>query len=201
MATRPSLLGYRHNAVLRARDGAPDEQQVSLCVYPHNSEADFGVAFRAHVPRHPLSLDDARRVSAGADRARLPVTGIAVGCRTTPEAVAVHHALEPSTLCRACHLDQFAGGEDVYLHFGTGRRGFAIYRKASKHLRSGFEPGLLGMTQLCLAGPLRPPGTEPELYPTIAGLKHPAGTSLDHAHRNRSAVFLKDSSHAELAAD
>src|SRR4051812_43671410 len=106
MATRPSLLGHDNDAVLGSGNGAADEEEIPLRVYAHHPKPDLRVTLGAHVARHPLALDHSRRVGAWADRARLPVAGIAVRGRTTAEMVAVHHALEPASLGGAGDLDQ-----------------------------------------------------------------------------------------------
>src|SRR5918995_4324910 len=98
MTARSSLLRHGDDPVLRARDRAPDEQQIALGVHLHHGEAQLGVAGSAHVARHPLALDDSRRVGARADRAGLPVSGVAVRGRTTTKAIALHDALKSPTL-------------------------------------------------------------------------------------------------------
>src|SRR6185437_14064545 len=65
------------------------------------------------VTRHSLALDDTRRIGAGADGAGTTVLGVAVGVRTTAEAVTLHDTLEATTLRRASHLDLLAGGENL----------------------------------------------------------------------------------------
>src|SRR5215211_4144435 len=98
MTAGSSLLRHGDDAILGTRDGAADEQEIPLGVDPDDRESQLGVALRAHVPGHPFALDDARRVGARADRARLPVPGVAMAGRTAAEAVAVHHPLEPAAL-------------------------------------------------------------------------------------------------------
>src|ERR671910_3818593 len=106
MAARSSLFCNRHDSVLGARDGASYEQKVPLRVYFDDTEAQLGVPFRTHVTGHPLALDDARRIGARADRARLPVPRVAVRRGTTAETIAVHHALESSALSGPGDLHQ-----------------------------------------------------------------------------------------------
>src|SRR6185295_13755292 len=77
MAARASLLGHGDDPVPGARNGAADEQEVALGVDLDHGEPELGVARGPHVARHPLALDDARRVGARADRARLPVPWVA----------------------------------------------------------------------------------------------------------------------------
>ena len=64
MAALSSLLRDRDDPVLGARNGAAHEQQVPLGVDLDDREAQFGVPRSAHVARHPLALDDARRIGA-----------------------------------------------------------------------------------------------------------------------------------------
>src|SRR5918998_5967792 len=108
MAARPSLFSDGDDAVLRAGNGAANEEQITLGIYPDDPETDLGVAFRAHVARHPLSLDDPGGIGARADRARLPVPGVAVGGRAAAEPMTVHDALESAALGGAGHLDQLS---------------------------------------------------------------------------------------------
>src|SRR5437868_15185362 len=79
MAARTSLLADAEESIHGARHGAPDEQQVSLDVHSHDPQAELRKTARAHVPRHPLPLDDARGVRPRRDRAGLAVTRVAVG--------------------------------------------------------------------------------------------------------------------------
>src|ERR1043165_1650867 len=125
MAAAPSLLGDGHDAVLRAGNRAPHEEQVALGVDADHPEAELGVAPGAHVARHPLALDDPRRIGARADRARLPVPGVAVGGRPAAGAVAVHDALEALSLGAAGHLDQLTRREDLHRPFGAGSEALA----------------------------------------------------------------------------
>src|SRR5918992_2670463 len=190
MAARSSLFGNRHDSILRAGNGAANEEQIPLGVHPNHPEANLGVARGAHVSWHPLALDDPGGVSARADRARLAVPSIAVGGRPAAEAMAMDHALESSALRGAGDLDQLPGREDVHLQFGTRGRSLSLERKAPEHLGSCFEPGLLGVAQLRLRGALRATCPEPELDVTIPDLHHPAGAGLDDRHRYRAAVFI-----------
>src|SRR4051812_42003814 len=119
MATGPSLLGYGDNAVLGARNGAADKQEVPLGVDPHHPKANLSVTLGPHMARHPFALDHSRWVGTRADRARLPVASVAVSRRAAAEPVAMHHPLEPASLRRAGDLHQFARSEDVYLDLGT----------------------------------------------------------------------------------
>src|SRR5918995_2149984 len=143
MAARPSLFSDRHDAVLRARDGAADEEQVALGVDADYPETHLGVALRAHVARHALSFDDPGGIRAGADRAGLPMPGVAVGCRTAAESVPVYHTLKSAALGCAGHLDQLAGSEDVHLHLGAGGRCLAVDGEAPKHLGAVSRPAFL----------------------------------------------------------
>ena len=65
--------------------------------------------------RHLLALDDARRVRAGADGARLTMLGVAVRVRAPVETVTLHDALEAVTLRGAGDLHDLARREDVDL--------------------------------------------------------------------------------------
>src|SRR6185503_1104403 len=201
MAAPASLLGHGDDPVLGTGNGAPDEQEVALGVHLDHGEPQLGVALGAHVPRHPLALDDAGRIGAGADGARLAVARVAVGRRTAAEAVAVDDALEAAALGGTGDLDPLAGGEDVDLDLGTRRRRLAAEAEDPKHLRRRVEPRLLGVAQLRLGGPLRAARPEAELHSAVAHLHHAAGARLDHRHRHRGAVFREHPGHPELAAD
>src|SRR6266511_1807002 len=112
MAARPSLFAHGEEPVRRARHRATEKQQVPLGVHSHDAEPQLGEVARAHVPRHALPLDDARRIGARRYRAGLPVPRIAVGFGTAAEVMAVHYTLKPPTLGHARDLDAVAGGED-----------------------------------------------------------------------------------------
>src|SRR5688572_25468333 len=126
MATGPSLFRHGHDAVLRAGNGASNEEEVPLRIHFHHPKSDLGVALGAHVARHPLPFDYARGVGARADRTWLPMPGVAVGSGTTAEMVAVYHPLEPPPFGSSGHLHQLAGRKDVHLYLGAGRRRIAV---------------------------------------------------------------------------
>src|SRR5204862_8326627 len=102
-----------------------DEQQVPRGVDLDDFPPHFGEAPRAHVSRHTLALDDARRIRAGSDGARLAVTRVPVTLGTAVEVMAVHHALEPATLGDARDLHAVARGEDGDRDRLPGLLGFA----------------------------------------------------------------------------
>src|SRR4051812_35069279 len=201
MAAWPSLFCHGHNPVLRARNGTPNEQQIPLGIHSHHPESKLGVTLGAHVPGHPLPLDDAGWIGAWADRARLPVAGVAVGGWTATEVVPVNHALESPSLGCAGNLHQLAGGEDIHLDLGSRCRRLTVHREDPKHLRRSFKAGLLGMTQRCLAGSASATGAESQLHAALADLYHAAGPGFDYRHWHRSAIFREHSGHPELAAD
>src|SRR5688572_6819232 len=151
MATPSSLLRDHHDAVARARDRAPHEEQILLGVDPDHFEPELGVAPVAHVARHPLALYDPGGIGAGADRAGLAVPGVAVGGGTAARAVAVHDALEAPPLGPPGHLDQLAGGEDLHRDFGPRGERLAHQLEAPHDVGGRLEPGLLGVA---LLGPL-----------------------------------------------
>src|SRR6266851_9233466 len=110
MATRPSLLADRDETVHRTRHRAAHEQQIPLGVDSDDAQADLGEVAGAHVPRHPLALDDAGRIRAGRDRARLAVPRVAVRLGAAVEVMTVHHTLETAALRHAAHLHAIAFG-------------------------------------------------------------------------------------------
>src|SRR3954453_22354505 len=115
MAAPASLLGHGDDPVPGTGNGAADEQEGALGVHLDHGEPQLGMALGAHVARHPLALDDAGRVGARADRARLPVPRVAVARRPAAEPVAVDDALEAAAFRGPGDLDPLTGGEDVHL--------------------------------------------------------------------------------------
>src|SRR5687768_2280738 len=172
MAARASLFRYRHDAVLRAGDGATHEQEVALRIDLHHAKPELGVALSAHVTRHPLAFDNARGVGTRADRAGLAVPGVAVGRGATAEMVAVHHTLESPALGGAGHLHQLPRREDVDLDLGARRRCVALEGEDPQDLRRYLQAGLLGVPQLRLAGALGAASPESELNTSVADLHH-----------------------------
>src|SRR5256885_9328230 len=70
-------------------------------LFRSHPEAELGEAACAHVARHPLALDDARRVGARGDRARLAVPRVAVRLGPAAEVMAVDRK---STRLNSSHL-------------------------------------------------------------------------------------------------
>src|SRR3989442_5391071 len=93
MAAPPSLLADREEAVHRPRHRAPHEQKIPLRVHLHDPQAQLGEAPRAHVARHALALDDARRAGAVGDRARLARARVTMRLRPAREVSAGAPAL------------------------------------------------------------------------------------------------------------
>src|SRR5258708_33217670 len=108
MAARASLLADGDEAVHRTRHRAPHEQEIALGVDLYDAQADLGEVAGAHVPGHPLALDDARRVGTRSDRPRLAVARIAVLLGAAMEVMAVHDAQEATALGHAAHRDATA---------------------------------------------------------------------------------------------
>src|SRR6059058_2924169 len=65
-----AIASHLHRAVLWPRHRAPQEQQVPLRIDVEHFEPALGDAPAAHTAGHAQALEDARRVRAGADRAR-----------------------------------------------------------------------------------------------------------------------------------
>ena len=93
-----------HDAAGRTGDRAADVDQVALRVDFLDAEVRLRVTRVAVVARHLLALDDARRIGARSDGARTAVLRVAVRVRTAADAVALHDALEATTLRRAGDL-------------------------------------------------------------------------------------------------
>src|SRR5918992_5585782 len=187
MATRPSLLGHSHDSVLRAWNGSPHEQQIPLRVYLHHSEPELRVSRGAHVTWHPLSFNNSRRVGAWADRAGLPMPGIAVSRRPATEPVPMDDTLKAATLRGARYLHQLARREDVHLHLRPRGRHLSVDAEPPEHLRGRLESSLLRMPQHSLTGPLGSAGSKSELDSTILDLHHAARTGFDHRHGDGGA--------------
>src|SRR5437667_11352316 len=113
MAARASLLADSDQTVHRSRHRAAHEQEIALGVDPHDAQADLGKVARAHVPGHALALDDARRVGARRDRARLAVPRVAVGLGAAVEVMAVHDALKAAAFRQAAYLRAIAFCENA----------------------------------------------------------------------------------------
>src|ERR1051325_11147196 len=167
MAARTSLLADAEEAIHGARYGAPDEQQVSLGVHSLDPQAELRETARAHVPGHPLPLDDARGVRPRRDRPGLAVTGVAVRLGSPAEVMAVHHALKAPRLGHARDLHQSPRVEDAHGHDLAGLRRLAREGEAPEHARRRLEAGFLDVPEqrlrraLWLAHPATPPPRRP----------------------------------------
>src|SRR5437867_8081398 len=204
MAAPPSLLADREEAVHWPRHRAPHEQKIPLRVHLHDPQAQLGEAPRAHVARHALALDDARRVGPGGDRARLAVARVAVRLRPAREVMAVHHALEAAPLRHPRDLHPLARLEDrdgdrlARLGRLRPRPG---YGEALEHAGRDLEARPLHVAQQCARSTLELPRPEAELDPVPGDLHHGTGARLDHRYRHRRALRVEDARHAELPAD
>src|SRR5205085_6615066 len=103
---------HLHDAVLRARDGALDEQEVPLRIDVVHRQAELRDALAAHAARHLDALEHARRRRGGADRARLADVVRAVRARAGAEVVTLDRALEALADADARDLDLVARLED-----------------------------------------------------------------------------------------
>src|SRR3712207_2216693 len=86
------------DGVLAAGHAAPDPELVVLRVHGDDLEVPDRDGLVAHLARHLLSLEDARRVGGRAYGSGLPDVVRAVGDGSAPEAVALHGALKPRPL-------------------------------------------------------------------------------------------------------
>src|SRR6266849_3403569 len=143
MATRPSLLADGDETVHRTRHRAAHEQQIPLGVDSDDAQADLGEVARAHVPRHPLALDDAGGIRARRDRSRLAVPRVAVCLGPTAEVVTMDDALEPAALRHAAHLYAIAFGENRDRDRSASRRHLAGDREAANDPRRDLDTTLL----------------------------------------------------------
>src|SRR6266581_6467505 len=207
MATPAPLLAHREEAVHRPGDRAPDEQQVARRIDLDHPETHLREAARAHVPGHALALDDARRIGARSDGARLAVPGVAVRLGTAAEMMAMHHALEPAPLRDAGDLDAIAGREDRDRH-GLAQLGrlaprlpFRARREAPQHAGNGREPRGLHVPDEGLGAARGLAGAEPELHLALAHLNDRARPGFDHRDGHVRPVLAEQARHAELSAD
>src|ERR671930_1594852 len=155
MAARPSLFADGHQTVHRAGDGSAHEQKIALNVDLDDTQADLGEIARAHVPGHPLTLDDARRVGTRRDRSRLAMPRVAVRLGTAAEMMTMHDALEAATLRHTADLHPIAFGENGDGDGGSGSRGLARDGEASNDARRGLDPALFDVAGERLRRPLR----------------------------------------------
>src|SRR6266480_4751874 len=112
MTARASLLADGYQAVHRARHRAAHEQEIALGIHLDHAQAELGEVAGAHMPGHPLSFDNPRRIGARRDRPRLAVARVAVRLRTAAEVMTVHDTLEATTFRHAAYLHAIALGED-----------------------------------------------------------------------------------------
>src|SRR6266480_7685478 len=154
MATRASLLADGDQAVHRTRHGAAHEQEIALGVDSYDAQAELGGVAGAHVPGHPLALDDARRIGTRRDRSRLAVTRVTVRLGAAMEVMAVHDTLEAAPLRDAADLHAIACGEDGDGDGAAGGGRFAGHVKAPDHARRRLDAALLGVARERLGGVL-----------------------------------------------
>src|SRR2546426_773149 len=143
MAARPSLLADSDQAVHRTRHRAAHEQQIPLGVNFDDAQADLGEVAGAHMPGHPLALDDAGGIRTWRDRSRLAMARIAVRLGPTGEVVTMDDALETAALRHAAHLHAIACGENRDRDGAAGRRRIARDREAADDARSDLHAALL----------------------------------------------------------
>src|SRR2546423_1885221 len=203
MAAPASLFAHRDESVERARHRATHEQQVALGIDPHHTEAELRKAPGPHVPGHPLSFDDSRRVGSRCDRPGLAMPRVAVGLGTAAEVMAVDHALEAAALGDAGDLHAVALREDRHRHALPGLRRLALrgQHEALQHARRRLETGLLHVAGQGLGGALRLADAEAQLDPGAGDLHHRARARLDHRHGHVGALGVEHARHAEFATN
>src|SRR5690606_5843413 len=91
---------------------------------------------------------DARRIRAGADRARVAVARVAVRSRAATKAVAMDDTLEAPALRGPGHLDEFALGEHLDGHQRTRLRCITDGAEGPDKLRRIVEAGALRVARL-----------------------------------------------------
>src|SRR3989440_2993670 len=205
MAAPASLFAHRDEPVERARHRATHEQQVALGIDPHHTEAELRKAPGPHVPGHPLSFDDSRRVGSRSDRPGLAVPRVAVGLGAAAEVMAVHHALEAAALGDAGDLHAVALREDRHRHvlarLWDPPLALRDQHEAPQHLRRRLEAGLLHVAGQGFGGALRLPDAEPELDPGAGDVHHRTRARFDHRDGHVRALGVEHARHAELATN
>src|ERR1051325_718298 len=192
-------------AVRRAGDRTPDEQNVLLGVHTGDHEILDGERLAAHATRQPLALDDARRIRRradprrlaaakrrprGADRARLATHRRAVRRRAGREAVALDHARESAPLRHALDVDVLALLEDRRnVERLAERVGGDVAETELPEVPGQRQVALLELPQHRLREPALLVRAEPELERGVAvalpgaDLRDGARSRFDHGHR------------------
>src|SRR5690606_6278682 len=101
-------LADEDQTVARSRNGTTDVDQVAFGVHALDAQIAHGLLCRAHLTRHLLALDHARRVRARPERARIALLRVTVARRPAAEPVTLDHTLEATALRRAGHPDAVA---------------------------------------------------------------------------------------------
>src|SRR6266571_3954122 len=144
MAARASLLADSDQAVHRTRHRAAHEQEIALGIHFDDAQAELGEVAGAHMPGHPLSFNNPRRVGPRRDRSRLAVARVAVRLGTAAEVMTVHDALEAAPLRDAAHLHAIALG--VRLAFFAPKPSSAV---PSATEMTGHGPASITVTGTC----------------------------------------------------
>src|SRR5437773_11825099 len=98
MAARASLLADSDQSVHRTRHRAAHEQEIALGIHFDDAQTELGEVAGAHMPGHPLSFNNPRRVGPRRNRSRLAVARVAVRVGTAAEEMTGHDSLEPAPL-------------------------------------------------------------------------------------------------------
>src|SRR5262245_41688695 len=201
-----ALLTDLHDRVLRAGNGALDEQKVVLGVDFLDGQTNLGDALAAEPAGHADPLEHARGGRGSADRAWLPDVVGAVGLGAAAEVVPLDRAREPLADRDAGDLHVVAGLEGFHGHRLTGSQlGLAAKLDevpVRRHAGLGEVPHCR-LGQLALGHRL-----EGQLDRRVAvrlgrlHLDHGARPGLDHGHgRHDAALRVEDPSHAQFPSD
>src|SRR5688500_5705459 len=192
------------NGVLAAGHAAPDPELVVLRVHGDDLEVPDRDRLVAHLARHLLSLEDARRVGGRAYGSGLPDVVRAVRDGSAPEAVALDGALEAAPLAGGAHVHLVSDLEDV------GAYGLADLARNAAQLLEVPAGGRVQLGEGASVGPLHPVGLhapEADLYGVIAVLVGGAGgrdqvrLHLDNGDANERPVVLEGLGHVLLASE
>src|SRR5260370_10056054 len=201
MAARPSLLADGEQAVHRTRHRATHDQQIALGIDVDNAQADLGEVAGAHMPGHPLALDDARRIRARRDRSRFAMARGAVRLGPTTEVVTVDDALETAALRHAAYLHAVAFGEDCNRDGAARRRCFARHREAPDDARSDLHAALLHVARERLGCAFRFLRAEAELRAPLGDRNDGARPGLDHRDGHMGAGSVEQPRHSQFSTD
>src|SRR5437762_2321326 len=194
-------------AVRRAGDRAPHEQDVLLGIHAGDQEILRRERLAAHAARQALALDDARRIRGRADRSRLPAHRGSVRSVAAPELVTLDDAREAASLGRALHVHVLAFLEHRDVERLAERVGGHVRDSELPEVARRREVALLELPEHGLREATLLVRAETELERGVAvalpgaDLRHGAWPRLDHGHGHDVALLVEELGHADLFSD